>query len=136
MLIICVRKCILTRMKEGPGRQIYFLNRTAVNDVTSTTPRAGPGVLPLLLFWACGSTPRSTIPDLREYSPRVLPVYDFKGFGSTPRSAIPDLREYSHKSGIVPLGVLPDPLKSYTGSTLGEYSRKSGIVLLGVLPQA
>ena len=85
-------------------------------DVTSTTPRAGPGVLPLLLFWACGSTPRSTIPDLREYSPRVLPVYDFKGFGSTPRSAIPDLREYSHKSGIVPLGVLPDPLKLCTGS--------------------
>ena len=43
-------------------------------------------------------------------------MYDFKGFGSTPRSAIPDLREYSHKSGIVPLGVLPDPLKLCTGS--------------------
>ena len=44
--------------------------------------------------------------------------------------------EYSLKSGIALLGVLPNPLKSYTGSTLGEYSRKSGIVLLGVLPQA
>ena len=106
-------------------------------DVTSTTPRAGPGVLPLLLFWACGSTPRSTIPDLREYSPRVLPVYDFKGSGSTPRSAIPDLREYSHKSGIVPLGVLPDPLKLCTGSGLDTICR-SVIILpldtLGVLP--
>ena len=47
-----------------------------------------------------------------------------------------DLREYSRKSGIALLGVLPHPLKSYTGSTLGEYSRKSGIVFLGVLPQA
>ena len=106
-------------------------------DVTSTTPRAGPGVLPLLLFWACGSTPRSTIPDLREYSPRVLPVYDFKGFGSTPRSAIPDLREYSHKSGIVPLGVLPDPLKLCTGSG-HDMIYKSVIILpldtLGALP--
>ena len=63
-------------------------------------------------------------------------MHNFKGSGSTPRGTIPDLWEYSRKSGIALLGVLPDPLKSYTGSTLGEYSRKSGIVLLGVLPQA
>ena len=63
-------------------------------------------------------------------------MHNFKGSGSTPRGTIPDLWEYSRKSGIALLGVLPNPLKSYTGSTLGEYSRKSGIVLLGVLPQA
>merc|ERR1711940_326083 len=76
-----------------------------------TTPRAGPGVLPLLLFWACGSTPRGTIPDLREYS---------------------------HKSGIVPLGVLPDPLKSCTGSGHDMICR-SVIILpldtMGALPE-
>ena len=111
-------------------------------DETSTTPKAGPGVLLVLLFQACGSTPRSTIPDLREYSPRVLPVYDFKGSGSTPRSAIPDLREYSHKSGIVPLGVLPDPLKLCTGSGHDMICRSVIILPLntmgalpGVLPQ-
>ena len=66
----------------------------------------------------------------------ILPVIIFFVSGSTPRGTIPDLWEYSHKSGIALLGVLPNPLKLYTGSTLGEYSRKSGIVLLGVLPQA
>ena len=64
-------------------------------------------------------------------------MYDFKGFGSTPRSAIPDLREYSHKSGIVPLGVLPDPLKLCTGSGHDMICR-SVIILpldtLGALP--
>ena len=76
-------------------------------------------------------------------------MYDFKGFGSTPRSAIPDLREYSHKSGIVPLGVLPDPLKLCTGSghdmicrsviilpldTMGALP-ETKISILGVLPE-
>ena len=51
----------------------------------------------------------------------ITAVYDCKGFGSTPRSAIPDLREYSHKSGIEPLGVLPDPLKLCSGSALDIY---------------
>ena len=64
-------------------------------------------------------------------------MYDFKGSGSTPRSAIPDLREYSHKSGIVPLGVLPDPLKLCTGSG-HDMIYKSVIILpldtLGALP--
>ena len=76
-------------------------------------------------------------------------MYDFKGSGSTPRSAIPDLREYSHKSGIVPLGVLPDPLKLCTGSghdmicrsviilplDTWEHSQRQKISILGVLPE-
>ena len=65
-------------------------------------------------------------------------MYDFKGFGSTPRSAIPELREYSHKSGIVPLGVLPDPLKLCTGSG-HDMIYKSVIILpldtMGALPE-
>ena len=97
------------------------------------------GVLPEQKNKTTGSTPRvssgSIITDLHIIS-RPLPVHNFKGSGSTPRGTIPDLWEYSRKSGIALLGVLPNPLKSYTGSTLGEYSRKSGIVLLGVLPQA
>ena len=64
-------------------------------------------------------------------------MYDFKGFGSTPRSAIPDLLEYSQKSGIEPLGVLPDPLKLCSGSAL-DMIYKSVIILpldtLGALP--
>ena len=62
---------------------------------------------------------------------------DFKGFGSTPRSDIPDLGDYSHKSGIVPLGVLPDPFKLCTGSTL-DMIYKSVIIIpldtLGAIP--
>ena len=65
-------------------------------------------------------------------------MYDFKGVGSTPRSAIPDLREYSHKSGIVPLGVLPDPINLCTGSGL-DMICTSVIILpldtLGALPE-
>ena len=64
-------------------------------------------------------------------------MYDFKGSGSTPRSAIPDLREYSHKSGIVPLGVLPDPLKLCTGSghdLICRYVIILPLDTLGVLP--
>ena len=64
-------------------------------------------------------------------------MYDLKGFVSTPKSAIPDLREYSHKSGVVPLGVLPDPLQLCTGSAL-DMIYKSVIILpmdtLGALP--
>ena len=84
-------------------------------------------------------TPRKFYPiliNLVSLEKRPLSVHNFKRSGSTPRGTIPDLWEYSRKSGIALLGVLPNPLKSYTGSTLGEYSRKSGIVLLGVLPQA
>ena len=69
-------------------------------------------------------------------------MYDFKGFRSTPRTAIPDLREYSHKSGSTPrpfkictgsgldmicrsviilpldtLGALPEPKNKLTGGT-------------------
>ena len=65
-------------------------------------------------------------------------MYDYKRFGSTPRCAIPDLREYSHKSGIVPLGVLPDPLKLCTGSGHDMICR-SVIILpldtMGALPE-
>ena len=47
------------------------------------------------------------------------------------------VREYSHKSGIVPLGVLPDPLKLCTGSG-HDMIYKSVIILpldtLGALP--
>ena len=97
------------------------------------------GVLPETKNKSTGSAPRVSSGSIITYlyiMSRALPLHNFKGSGSTPRGSIPDLWENSRKSGIALLGVLPNSLKSYTGSTLGEYSQKSGIVLLGVLPQA
>ena len=45
-----------------------------------------------------------------------LPVSVFYSSGSTPTSTIPLLWECSQNNGIVPLGVLPDLLKSDTGT--------------------
>ena len=69
---------------------------------------------------------------------RSLPVYKNSIFGSTLRSTIPLLREYSRKSGptILP-GVLPKRLFLYTGSDL-DMIYNLDILLpldtLGVLP--
>ncbi len=69
------------------------------------------GVLPKCLFWFCGSY----ILDLYIWS-IPLPVSVFNSSGSTPTSTIPLLWEYSQNNGIVPLGVLPDLLKTDTGT--------------------
>ena len=75
------------------------------------------GVLPETKNKSTGSAPRvssgSIITDLYIMSD-AIPLHNFKGSGSTPRGSIPDLWEYSRKSGIALLGVLPNPLKSYT----------------------